>query len=126
MKQLRFSLPFLAASVVLFATELLIALFAKGFVRHYVGDVLVVILLYCAVRTFYKGAPKRLPLYLFLFATLVEVAQACRLTELLSMREGSALTIAIGTSFDWVDIGCYALGAVLCFLHTYGCMKRPH
>jgi hypothetical protein len=40
-----------AASVLLLGTEVLIGLFAHGWVRDYIGDVLIVILLYTLWRT---------------------------------------------------------------------------
>jgi hypothetical protein len=109
---------FLVATVILFVTELLIALFVKGFVRHYVGDVLVVILIYCFMRIFIRGLTRTLPLYVFLFAGLVEIGQAYNVVGLLSLESGSALAIAIGSSFDWMDMICYAIGAIVCYLHA--------
>lgn len=103
-----------AVAAVLFACEVLIAVYAKGFVRNHLGDVLVVILLYCLVRTFFRGFRMLLPVYIFLFAVLVEAAQACRITDMLSISRESVLAVVTGTSFDWGDILCYAAGSVAC------------
>ena len=52
-----------AATVLLVITEVLIALYVHDdFVRPYVGDVLVVIAVYCAVRIFIPVKCKLLPL----------------------------------------------------------------
>lgn len=107
---------FAIITFVLFTVEVLIALFIGGFVRNYVGDVFVVILMYAFIRTFSEGFKMRLPLYLFLFATAIEIAQWCRFTDLLSINNNSALGIAIGSSFDWGDILSYAIGATVCFV----------
>lgn len=61
---------------VLLLTEIIIALFVHdNFVRPYIGDVLVTVLLCCLCRIVIpKGVPL-LPLYVFIFAALVETAQ---------------------------------------------------
>jgi len=109
---------YFVATVILFVTELLIARFASGFLRHYVGDVLVVILIYSFLRIFIRGLRRTLPLYVFIFAGVIEVAQAYNVVELLSLESGSVLAVAIGNSFDWMDLICYATGASLCYLET--------
>lgn len=107
---------FVAATIFIFVIEVLIALYVRGFVRSSVGDMLVVTLIYCFFRSFYQGARPLLPLYVFLFAVLVEVGQACHIGELLSLTPGSVLSIAIGTTFAWGDIVCYAVGGAVCLL----------
>lgn len=122
--QLKFNRCFAVATVALFATELLIALFARGFVRNHLGDVLVVMLMYCFVRSFYQGCKRSLPLYLFVFAVMVEVAQACNLIGLLSLQKESALGIVIGSSFDWGDIVSYGVGSALCYVNYCSILRR--
>lgn len=73
MNPFRIHYGFLTATVILFIVELLIAFFVSGFVRAHLGDTLVAILIYCFLRTFYSGARRTLPCYVFLFAVLVEV-----------------------------------------------------
>lgn len=122
MKSFKFHRGFFAATILLFIVEVLIAIYVSGFVRSYVGDVLVVILIYCFFRSFYEGMQYKLPVYIFLFALLIEIAQACHLAERLSLAPGSVMSIVIGTSFSWWDIVCYAVGGAVCFLFEY---KRP-
>ena len=53
----------------LFVTELLIALFVRdSFIRPYVGDMLVVVVIYTFLKIFFTEKPRILPLYVFLFA----------------------------------------------------------
>ena len=89
-------------AAILFVIEVLIAVYGTGFVRNYLGDVLVVILLYCFIRTFFRGFGMLLPVYVFLFAVIVETAQACRINDLLSISQESAL-----------DVGSSAYSAIL-------------
>ena len=107
-------------TIILFIIELLIAIFTKGFIRNHVGDVLVVILIYTFFRTFWNGSKPFLLLSIFLFAILVEIAQAYNLTEMLHIHNKSTLGIIIGCSFDWGDILCYAIGIGICyFIDTF-------
>lgn len=116
MKAFKIHWGFLAATIILFVIEVLIAMYVTGIVRSYVGDILVVMLIYCFFRSFTKRVQFLLPVYVFLFAVLIEIGQACHLAERLSLEPGSALSIAIGTSFAWWDIVCYAIGSAVCFL----------
>ena len=62
--------------------EILIALFVHDkFIRPYVGDALVVIVLYCAVRVIIPKKCKLLPLYIFIFAAGVECLQYFHLVQ---------------------------------------------
>lgn len=54
----RTRLAFLAAAVLILAAEIYIAICVKGgFVRHYLGDVLAVILLYALARAAFSAPP---------------------------------------------------------------------
>lgn len=66
-----FSLRYFLLALLFFIIEVLIALYVKdNFVRPYVGDYLVVMLIYCAVRTFIKASPVKTALAVLLFPTL--------------------------------------------------------
>ncbi len=96
---------------VLLLTEVLIALFVHDFfVRPYVGDVLVTVLLCCLCRTVMPKGLSALPLYVFVFATLVEVAQYFNVVTLLGVQDNPVLRTIIGTSFSFADLLCYAVG----------------
>lgn len=107
-------LVYLSLSVILFFVELFIALFVRDrFIRPYFGDVLVVVLVYTAVRVVFPEKPKLLPIYVFIFAVLVEVLQYLDFAELLG--GGVILSTIIGTSFSWLDILCYFVGVILIY-----------
>ena len=79
---------YLAAFVILFLIEAAIALWVHDrFIRPYIGDVLVVVLVYVFVRIFFPSGARHLVLYVFLFAVCVEVLQYFRLVELLGRPE---------------------------------------
>jgi hypothetical protein len=61
--------------ILLLITEVLIGLYVNdNFIRPYVGDVLVTILLCCLWRTAFPKGVRALAVYVFIFATLVEFA----------------------------------------------------
>ena len=109
----RTRLAFLAAAGVLLAVEIYIAICVKGgFVRHYAGDVLAVILLYALARAIFSVPPSNLPLKIFAFAAALELAQYLGAVQILGV-ENKILKVMIGGTFDFADLLCYAVGCVL-------------
>lgn len=102
-----------AAMVLLIITEVMIALYVHDdFVRPYVGDVLVVIAVYCAVRIFIPVKCKLMPLYVFIFAGGVELLQYFDLVGKLGLENNAFLKTLLGSVFDVKDIVCYAVGCI--------------
>ncbi len=108
------------AFAVIFAAEALIAVFCHDdFIRPYFGDVLVVILLYCLGRAVFPDTIKLLPLWIFIFACLVEVGQYFNYVELLGFSDNPVMSTVMGTSFAFEDIVCYFVGCALCAAAQY-------
>lgn len=109
----RTRLAFLAAAALILAVEIYIAIYVKGgFVRHYAGDVLAVMLLYALARAAFSVPPLNLPLKIFAFAAALELAQYFGAVQILGI-ENKILKIMIGGTFDFTDLLCYAAGCVL-------------
>ena len=109
----RTRLAFLAAASVILAVEIYIAICVKGgFVRHYAGDVLAVILLYALARAAFGVPTLNLPLKIFAFAAALELAQYLGVVQILGI-ENKILKVMIGGTFDFADLLCYAVGCVL-------------
>ena len=89
--------------------------FNDDFIRPYVGDMLVVILIYCFIRIIIPSKLSLLPLYVFIFALSVEVLQYLQIVKFLGLEDNSLAKIIIGSTFDWKDIICYAVGCILIF-----------
>lgn len=99
---------------VLLLLEVVIALFVHDrFVRPYVGDILVVAVLYFFIRIFLPNGVRWLPFPVFLFAAAVEVMQYFNLAALLGVENNPVLRIVIGSVFDIKDIVCYGAGCLL-------------
>ena len=107
-------LRYFIALLVLLAVEVVIALFVHDrFIRPYVGDIIVVAVVYCCFRILIpRGAPL-MPLYATAFAVLVEILQLFNIADLMGLGADSALRIIIGSTYDFIDIVCYCIGGVL-------------
>lgn len=99
-------------AVLLFA-EIMIAIFAKGFIREYVGDVLAVICLYMFLRVFSPQQPQFMSAVAFCVAVVVELLQLTPLHSFLSERS-EVLAVIAGGTFDYRDIICYIMGGMIC------------
>jgi Protein of unknown function (DUF2809) len=107
----RFNKYYFLAAVLLFAIEVLIALFAHdNFVRPYVGDALVVILIYCFIKSFLNLPEVALALGVLIFSFTIEFLQYIKIVELLGLEKSTLARTVIGTSFAWVDILAYVAG----------------
>ncbi|MCW1963685.1 DUF2809 domain-containing protein [Chryseobacterium viscerum] len=116
--KLQFSLKYLLLTVFIFLVEVLIAtkLSHIFFVRAYLGDVIVVMLLYTFVKSFVKVNNEKLILGILIFSFLIEFAQYFNIAEKLGFRPGSLMYIVIGNSFSWIDNLCYAIGCLILYL----------
>jgi len=116
--KLKFKPKYLLLTILIFLVEVLIATVLKNnfFIRAYLGDVIVVILLYTFVKSFFTVNDTKLILEIFAFSCVVEFAQYFNIAEKLGFQPGSLMYIVIGNSFSWVDIACYAAGCLLLYL----------
>lgn len=98
----------------IFGIEVLIAtqLRSHRFIRGSLGDFLVVILVYCAVKALWPIAPRRLGPGVFLFATAIELGQYVHLADWLGFARGSIASIVLGNSFSVEDLAMYFLGTL--------------
>lgn len=118
-------LLYLLATILFLIIEVLIALFVYDkFILPYVGDVLVVIVLYTFVRIIIPERCKLLPLYIFIFAAMVEILQYFKIVELLGLENNRFFSVLIGTVFDVKDIICYGVGCLMLGIYEFVMWKR--
>ena len=111
--------------MVIFLIEVIIALFIKDrFIRPYIGDLLVTVLLCALIRIFIPSKIFALPIFVFLFSLLVEFAQYIDIVKLLGFEGSKILSVLVGRSFSVIDIICYALGCILFFLADFFLIKK--
>ncbi len=114
---------YLLVFFLLLLAEICIACFVRdNFVRPYVGDVLVTVLLCCLCRALFPGFAPAGPI--FLLAAAVEGLQWLGLAQRLGL-QGTALGIILGSTFDWKDILCYGLGCLLFAAAEFLWRKSP-
>lgn len=113
---MRFSGGYFRLFLLLLAVEISIAIWVHDdFVRPYIGDVLVVGLVYCFVRSFFKMPTGWALTTTLLFAFSVEFLQLLDLTTRFDIRSNVLQTV-LGTSFSWADMVCYLVGGILILL----------
>jgi hypothetical protein len=82
-------------------------------IRPYGGDFLVVILLYCLVKSFINFPVLLTAGWVLTFAYIVEISQYYHLVNLLRLQDFKLAKILLGTSFSFIDMLTYTLGIVL-------------
>ncbi|HCZ35854.1 MAG TPA: DUF2809 domain-containing protein [Cytophagales bacterium] len=108
---LRLHKTYLLLTIFLFVLEVLIALFVHdNFIRPYVGDVLVVILMYCFVKSFLNAPALALASGVLVFAFAIEFLQYVKIVNVLGLEKSELMRTVLGTSFAWLDLLAYVVG----------------
>ena len=112
-----FNGKYLLLAALVFLIEILIALFITDrLVRPFVGDALVVILIYCALRIFLNVNYRRAAFGVFVFACAIEVLQYFDYVRLLGLEQNRVLSVALGRTFEALDFVAYLAGFLLIIL----------
>lgn len=115
---MKFNLKYLIIAIIIFIVEVLIATVFKDifFVRAYLGDVFVVMLMYYFIQAFVQINPTKLIIGLLIFSCAIEFLQYYHFGELLGFKDNKVVMIILGNSFSWIDILCYAAGCVILYV----------
>lgn len=109
-----FNKRYLFLAIILFVVEILIAQYVHDdIIRPYVGDILVVILIYCFVRSFVRAPVLPTALSVLLFSFIIESLQYLKIVNKLGLQDSKLASVVIGTSFAWMDMLCYIIGIAL-------------
>lgn len=104
---------YLSITIILFITEALIATFLKtGFIRHTFGDYLVVILLFCFIKSFIEINSFKLAICVLAFSFLVEFLQLLNILEVFNLQNNYLMTLILGSTFQISDLVAYTLGII--------------
>lgn len=107
----QFNRTYFILTILLFLTEVAIALFVHDqFIRPYFGDFLVVMLLYCFLKSFVKVSVLVATSLVLAFSFAIETAQYFNTVEKIGMQDSKIATVVLGNSFAWMDLLAYTLG----------------
>ena len=105
---------------VILTIEILIALFIRDdFVRPYIGDMLVTILICSFARFFIPKKIKVMPLLVFVFSAFVEIGQYFDFVKLLGLDDNAFISTLLGRTFSVADLICYGVGCILFAIFDY-------
>jgi len=113
---MRLSLKYIIAFLVLLATEIYIAIHVHdNFIRPYLGDSIVVVLIYVLIMGLFaiprSFKSKSITAFLvLLFSFLVEALQAISFINYTGLADNKLARIILGTSFSWWDMLAYVGG----------------
>ena len=106
-----FNKKYLLLTTLIFAIEVFIGLFIRDtLIRPFVGDVLVVVLIYCFLRIFLNNTYWKLAFGVFLFACVIEILQYFDYVALLHLENYRIISIILGRTFEWLDFIAYLTG----------------
>ncbi|MFN3299073.1 MAG: DUF2809 domain-containing protein [Sediminibacterium sp.] len=110
----KFNFTYFALTIILFIVEILIAKYVHDqIVRPYGGDLLVVILIYCFVKSFFDFPVVPTSIFVLIFSFVVETLQYFNFIEFVGLEKSNIARIVMGTSFEWIDIVAYIVGVVI-------------
>lgn len=113
----KFHKGYFLLAMVLFLVEVGIALFVHdNFVRPYLGDTLVVVLIYSFLKSFLKAPVIPTAIAVLLFSYTIEVLQYFDLIVFLHLENNRLAKCVLGNSFEWVDFVAYTVGILLVIL----------
>ena len=112
-----FNPKYLLLTIIIFFIELAIALFVKDTViRPFVGDVLVVVLIYCFFSIFLNFDHWKIAFGVLIFACCIEILQYFDYVKLLGLENNRILSVAMGRTFEWTDFLAYFTGFLVIIL----------
>ena len=122
---LKFRYRYFILSIVIFLIELFIGLFIHDeIIRPHIGDLLVVILIYCFLRSFLNFSTCTIAIAALLFSYMVEILQYFKIVEKLGLQNSKIARTIIGTSFSWIDMLAYTIGIGLVLLIEKAIIKK--
>lgn len=109
---MKFNLNYFLLTVFILIIEILIATTFKDivFIRAYLGDILVVVLIYTFIMSLYPFNTVKLLWFVFAFACLIEVLQYFQLSKLMGFESNRIVVLVLGNTFSWGDLVCYGVG----------------
>ncbi|NNK74086.1 MAG: DUF2809 domain-containing protein [Flavobacteriaceae bacterium] len=123
---MRFNKNYFKIFVLILLIEVCIATFLKsGFIRHTFGDFLVVIMLYCFIKSFINLKPLLAAWIVLIFATGIEIGQFFNVLDRFDLRANPLANLVLGNTFSYSDLIAYTLGIITVIIVENKFSKRP-
>ena len=116
--KIKFNKTYFILTLLLFITELCI-LYTKGFIRHTFGDFLVVIFLYCFLKSFISISYLKAALFILYFSFTIELIQLTSFLTYFNMENSKIAKTIFGNTFSIQDLVAYAFGIGCVILIEY-------
>lgn len=120
--KLQFNGTYLKLALLFFIIEIIIAQ-TTGFIRHTIGDYIVVMLLYTLLRSFIKTSINTMCIITLFIAYVVETLQLTNFLEFFNLKNSYTANIIFGNTFSITDLVAYTLG-VATILYTEFLIKN--
>ena len=121
---MKFSKAYFFWFLILFIIEACIAFFSKdGFMRHTFGDVLVVIMVYCFIKSFVRTMPIYVAILVLIISFCVELIQLTNLLQWLHIEGNKAAKLILGNTFHFTDLIAYTFGITIVLIIEYKYLK---
>ena len=122
--KLKFHKTYALITLLLFLTEVCIAVYLKtGFIRHTIGDFLVVILMYSFFKVFIEDNHFKIAISVLAFAFVIEFLQLTNYLKLFNLQDNYFAKLILGSSFHASDLVAYTLGIITVIALEYKIYK---
>ncbi|MDD2656280.1 MAG: DUF2809 domain-containing protein [Patescibacteria group bacterium] len=96
-----------------------------NFIRPYIGDMLVVILIYCFLKSFLKFSVLNIAIFVLAFSFTIEFFQYINIIKVLNLEKSKIAQTVLGTSFSYIDLITYIIGiAIVIIIEKYWLKKE--
>lgn len=93
-------------------------------VRGFIGDIIVILLIYFLIKAFYDFHPLKLAVFTLMLAYITEFLQYLKLASFLGLEHNTVARLIIGSVFDPYDLVAYTVGAILVYIIDTRIVRR--
>lgn len=114
---MKFNKHYFLLFLFIFSIEVCITFFLKtGFIRHTFGDFIVVILLYCLLKSFINIKSITIAIIVLFISFIIEFLQLTPFLEWLNLHDNTLAKTVLGSTFHISDLLAYTLGVITIIL----------
>lgn len=86
------------------------------FIRGFIGDIIVISLIYFFIKIFYDFHAVKLTVFTLLVAFITEFLQYIKITTFFGLEHNTIAQLILGSVFDPYDLIAYTIGAILVYI----------